>query len=113
MNRRFAWLLCLVALWSDGVPSLVGAEVSPTSNPQTVSAQDFAKQQQIKATTKRVGDQLEGVIGEFDLNGITGNFAGSEFAGACYSPGGRWLFVNVQSPGITLAITGPWGRGGL
>ena len=34
-----------------------------------------------------------------------------EFAGATFSPDGRWLFVNIQSPGITLAITGPWERG--
>jgi len=46
-------------------------------------------------------------------NGITGDFRGSEFAGATYSPDGRWLFVNVQSPGITFAITGPWRRGAL
>ena len=38
---------------------------------------------------------------------------GSEFAGACYSPNGQWLFVNVQSPGITFAITGPWENGAL
>ncbi len=30
-------------------------------------------------------------------------------AGACYSPDGKWLFVNIQKPGVTLAITGPWG----
>jgi secreted PhoX family phosphatase len=41
------------------------------------------------------------------------DFRGSELAGACYSPDGQWLFVNVQSPGITLAITGPWGNGPL
>jgi secreted PhoX family phosphatase len=46
-----------------------------------------------------------------ERNGITGDFTESEFAGATYSPDGRWLFVNVQRPGITLAITGPWGRG--
>ena len=43
-------------------------------------------------------------------NGIAGDFRGSEFAGATYSPDGRWLFVNVQAPGITFAITGPWER---
>jgi len=32
----------------------------------------------------------------------------SEFAGACFSPDGATLFVNVQSAGLTLAITGPW-----
>jgi secreted PhoX family phosphatase len=37
----------------------------------------------------------------------------SEWAGACYSPDGRWLFVNIQTPGITFAITGPWHRGPL
>lgn len=32
----------------------------------------------------------------------------SELAGACFSPDGSTLFVNVQTPGMTLAITGPW-----
>lgn len=32
----------------------------------------------------------------------------SEFAGACFSPDGSTLFVNMQSPGSTFAITGPW-----
>jgi secreted PhoX family phosphatase len=31
-----------------------------------------------------------------------------EFAGATFSPDGRTLFVNVQDPGITFAIWGPW-----
>ncbi len=31
-----------------------------------------------------------------------------ELAGACFSPDGSTLFVNVQRPGYTLAITGPW-----
>jgi secreted PhoX family phosphatase len=46
-------------------------------------------------------------------NGIIGDFRGSEFAGACYSPEGDWLFCNIQSPGITFAITGPWQDGAL
>jgi uncharacterized protein len=32
----------------------------------------------------------------------------TEFAGACWSPDGRVMFVNLYSPGATLAITGPW-----
>ena len=32
----------------------------------------------------------------------------SEFAGATFSPDGTTLFVNIQNPGVTLAITGPW-----
>lgn len=34
----------------------------------------------------------------------------SEFAGCCFSPDASVLFVNVQFPGITFAITGPWDR---
>jgi hypothetical protein len=41
------------------------------------------------------------------------DYRGQEFAGACYSPDGQWLFVNIQTPGITFAITGPWGNGPL
>jgi len=32
----------------------------------------------------------------------------SEFAGACFSADGRTLFVNMQDPGVTYAIQGPW-----
>jgi secreted PhoX family phosphatase len=32
----------------------------------------------------------------------------SEFTGPTFSDDGRTLFVNIQTPGITLAITGPW-----
>jgi secreted PhoX family phosphatase len=31
-----------------------------------------------------------------------------EFAGATFSPSGDTLFVNIQDPGMTLAIWGPW-----
>ena len=34
----------------------------------------------------------------------------SEFAGACFSPDGSTLFVNIQHQGLTLAIIGPWSR---
>jgi secreted PhoX family phosphatase len=46
--------------------------------------------------------------------GYTGDFTGSEWCGATFEPkNGNWLFVNLQSPGITFAITGPWRRGPL
>lgn len=32
----------------------------------------------------------------------------TELAGACFSPDGQTLFVNVYAPTKTLAITGPW-----
>ena len=43
----------------------------------------------------------EGAIGARD-------YRGSEWAGAGFSPDGQTLFVNIQGPGITFAITGPW-----
>jgi len=35
----------------------------------------------------------------------------SEWAGVCFSPDGEWMFANLYNPGITFAITGPWGDG--
>lgn len=46
--------------------------------------------------------------GEFYL--IAANAGSGELAGACFSPDGSTLFVNVQTPGYTVAITGPWER---
>ena len=48
-----------------------------------------------------------------DKSVAPGNYRGSEFAGACWEPSGRVLFCNIQTPGITFAITGPWGVGGV
>jgi uncharacterized protein len=43
-----------------------------------------------------------------------GDYTNSEWAGATFEPRrGEWLFVNIQTPGITFAITGPWERGSL
>ncbi|GGD77641.1 alkaline phosphatase PhoX [Lacimicrobium alkaliphilum] len=39
------------------------------------------------------------------------SFTSREWCGATFY--GRWLFVNIQSPGITFAITGPWENGAL
>lgn len=51
-----------------------------------------------------VGVTPEGEIYEFARNVGTK----SELAGACFSPDGSTLFVNMQTDGLTLAITGPW-----
>jgi uncharacterized protein len=53
-----------------------------------------------------VGVSTRGELFRFAENSINS----SEFAGACFSPDGKTLFVNLQSPGITLAIWGPWTR---
>lgn len=52
---------------------------------------------------------LRGVAPDGELYNFARNALNdSEFCGACFSPDGRTLFVNIQSPGITLAIWGPW-----
>ncbi len=51
------------------------------------------------------------VVLKGERNGFTGDFRDREFAGATFSPDGRWLFLNIQTPGFTVAITGPWERG--
>ncbi|GAB4452395.1 MAG: DUF839 domain-containing protein [Armatimonadaceae bacterium] len=50
----------------------------------------------------------------FDLiRNILPGYETQEFAGATFSPDGQTLFVNVQTPGITCAIWGPWDKGAL
>ena len=48
-----------------------------------------------------------GQISQFAEN----RYSKSELAGACFSPDGKTLFVNLQKEGRTLAINGPWERG--
>ena len=52
----------------------------------------------------------DGRIFDFAKNILRG-YEGKEFAGATFSPDGQTLFVNIQTPGLTLAIWGPWERG--
>jgi len=60
--------------------------------------------------SSEIRNHLKGVTPQGKLytlarNAFTGN---AEFAGACFSPDGEILFVNIMYPGVTLAITGPW-----
>ncbi len=48
-----------------------------------------------------------------EVHDIKGDFRAQEWAGATFSPDGNWLFVNIQKPGVTFAITGPWEAGVL
>ncbi len=41
------------------------------------------------------------------------DYRNREWAGACFDPFGRYLFVNIQTPGVTFVIAGPWRRGPL
>lgn len=58
--------------------------------------------------TVSVRNHLRGVTPE----GAVYNFARlheqTELAGACFSPDGATMFVNIYDPAKTLAITGPW-----
>jgi secreted PhoX family phosphatase len=72
---------------------------------------------------RMVGLTLHGETFTFAMNNINltqpvrsvpaGDYRQNEWAGACYSPDGKWLFANIQTPGMTFAITGPWGKGPL
>lgn len=51
----------------------------------------------------------DGELFDFALNAISGG--ADEFAGATFGPGGKVLYANMQSNGLTYAIWGPWHRG--
>jgi secreted PhoX family phosphatase len=53
---------------------------------------------------------LRGVTpaGEIYTMGDSAYHTQSELCGACFAPHHPTLFVNLQRPGLTLAITGPW-----
>jgi len=75
----------------------------------------------IEDVNRLIGYDRSGDVFEFAVNRLNS----AEFAGATFSPDGRILFVNIfgssrgdVSPytgdeGMTIAITGPWGRGPL
>jgi uncharacterized protein len=42
-----------------------------------------------------------------------GDYRSEEWAGCCFDAQGEVLFVNIQIPGITFAVWGPWERGNL
>lgn len=58
--------------------------------------------------TKVVNNHLRGVTPEGKVYDLAKIRLQTEPAGACFSPDGSILFVNLYSPAMTLAITGPW-----
>jgi secreted PhoX family phosphatase len=58
--------------------------------------------------TDIVDNHLRGVTPEGEVYNFARLHAQTELAGACFSPDGETLFVNVYSPAQTLAIRGPW-----
>ena len=56
-------------------------------------------------------DRLMGITPEGKIYPFAHNrLSGSELAGPTFSPDGNTLFVNIQSPGQTFAIWGPFQR---
>jgi uncharacterized protein len=76
--------------------------VSP--NGGLIMCEDGHKEHYVRGLTR------EGKIFDFAQNILPG-YESEEFAGATFSPDGQTLFVNIQTPGLTLAIWGPWERG--
>lgn len=60
------------------------------------------------AYTDTVKNHLRGVTPKGELYSFARLRTQTEPAGACFSPDGSTLFVNVYSPTKTLAIQGPW-----
>ncbi len=48
-----------------------------------------------------------GAISDFAKNIVPG-FTNYEFTGCCFTPSRTTMFVNIQTPGMTFAIWGPW-----
>jgi len=58
--------------------------------------------------TQTVDNHLRGIAPTGEVYPLARLRRQTELAGACFSPDGRVLFVNLYSPAMTLAITGPW-----
>jgi secreted PhoX family phosphatase len=63
--------------------------------------------------SKAIRNHIKGVTPEGRVYTIARNVhaANGEFCGGVFSPDGSTLFVNVQFPGMTFAIRGPWANG--
>jgi secreted PhoX family phosphatase len=86
--------------------------VSPRGGVLLCEDPDRARQSFLRGLTE------DGELYDFAANVRPGTIPGSstpqsfdEFAGATFS--GDWMFVNIQTPGVTFAITGPWSDGPL
>jgi len=52
-----------------------------------------------------------GLYQKYAGHDLASTAAHSEWAGACFSRDGQWMFANIYNPGVTVAITGPWAKG--
>jgi len=58
--------------------------------------------------TQNVHNHLRGITPDGVPYPLALSRVDTEWAGACFAPDGRTLFVNLYRPAKTLAITGPW-----
>jgi hypothetical protein len=58
--------------------------------------------------TPQVNNHLRGITPAGEAYVLGALKLRTELAGACFSPNGKTMFVNVFSPTVTLAIQGPW-----
>lgn len=103
----------LVLVFESPDPAILDYPDNVTVSPRggIVICEDGGGEQYLRGLTP------EGAIFDFGRNRINED----EFAGACFSPDGSILFVNIMgstldagaSQGVTLAIRGPWKRGAL
>ena len=96
----------LILLFESPSPELLDAPDNITVSPRggLVLCEDGDGEQFVRGLNER------GEIFDLAQNTIGGD---NEFAGACFSPDGDVMFVNVQTPGVSFAIRGPWEKGAL
>ena len=96
----------LVLLFESPSPELLDSPDNLTVSPRggLVLCEDGDGEQFVRGLNER------GEIFDLAQNTIGGD---NEFAGACFSPDGDVMFVNVQTPGVSFAIRGPWEQGAL
>lgn len=98
----------LVLLYESNDPAALDSPDNITVSPRggLVLCEDGDGDQYLRGLTR------QGQIFDFALN-VHPGFTDMEFAGATFSPDGDTLFVNIQTPGVTMAIWGPWNDGAL
>lgn len=73
--------------------------------------QHVPQRMQMLSTDGQLSPFAENNVRVDELYGHRGDFRHCEWAGATFSRDGQWLFANIQTPGVTFAITGPWSAG--
>ena len=98
----------LILLFESPSADVLDAPDNITVSPRggLVLCEDGGGDQYVRGLNER------GEIFDFAMNNIQ-TPPDAEFAGACFSPDGEVLFVNVQTPGVSFAIRGPWEKGAL